>query len=568
MNDVSIVLCGDAGQGIQTVEQLFINIVKKEGFNVFSTKEYMSRVRGGSNSTQLRISTEPVTAYINRIDILIPLSEEAITHLGNRVSKKTIIIGEKNHIKNNKHFKGIEIPFSQYAKEIGNIVFSNTIAVGLLSALCGIDKKTVTEQVENYFSKKKKDLVKNNILAAEKGYAAGEDLVKKRKAKLNISSPPQQYNDIVLNGTQAIGLGALAGGCNFISSYPMSPSTGVLTFLSQQQHNDFDIIVEQAEDEISAINMALGAWYAGARAMVTTSGGGYALMTEGVSLAGMIESPMVIHLAQRPAPATGLPTRTEQADLELALYSSHGEFPKIIFAPGTLQDGFYLTQRAFNLADKYQVPVYILTDQYFVDSYYNIPSLTLESGTNKRYFVKIKKTYKRYEFTKNGISPRGIPGYGDGLVCVDSDEHDEEGRITESMTVRTRMVDKRLRKLKEITKETIPPTLIGNKNYKTLIIGWGSTYHIIKEALKRINRKNISFLHFTQLYPLHSDTVKYLKKAQQTIIVENNATSQFSNLIKRHTGHEINYKILQYNGLPFSVEAVENQIKKISQRYQ
>lgn len=567
MNDISIVLCGEAGQGIQTVEQLFTKIVKKSGFNVFSTKEYMSRVRGGSNSTQLRISTEPVNAYIDRIDILITLSEDAIKHLENRVSKKTIIIGEKNHIKNNKNLKVIEIPFSQHAKEIGNIVFSNTIAVGLLSALCKIDKKVVFEQLENFFSKKKEKLIKNNILAAEKGYDIGYNFVKKGKIRVNISGPKKQNNDILLNGTQAIGLGSLAGGCNFISSYPMSPSTGVLTFLSQQS-NDFDIIVEQAEDEISAINMALGAWYAGARAMVTTSGGGYALMTEGVSLAGMIESPIVIHLGQRPAPATGLPTRTEQADLEHALYSGHGEFPKIIFAPGTLQDGFYLTQKAFNLADKYQVPVYILTDQYFIDSYYNIPSIKFDRISNINYFVKTKKNYKRYELTKNGISPRGIPGYGNGLICVDSDEHDEEGHITESMNIRTKMVDKRLTKLKELIKETIQPTLIGNKNYKTLIIGWGSTYHIIKEALEKINQKNISFLHFNQIYPIHKDALKYLKKAERTIIVENNATSQFSKLIKLQTGYEINHKILQYNGLPFSVETIEKQIKQILQRGQ
>jgi len=562
MNDVSIVLCGEAGQGIQTVEQLFTKIVKKAGFNVFSTKEYMSRVRGGSNSTQLRISTKPVTAYIDRIDILITLSEDAIKHLGNRVSKKTIIIGEKNHIKNNKNYNSIEVPLSKYAKEIGNIVISNTIAVGFLSALCNIDKKVINEQVENFFSKKNKTLVKNNILAAEKGYNIGYDFVKKGKIRITISEPKQQKKGIVLNGTQVIGLGALAGGCNFISSYPMSPSTGVLTFLSQQS-NDFDIIVEQTEDEISAINMALGAWYAGARAMVTTSGGGYALMTEGVSLAGMIESPIVIHLGQRPAPATGLPTRTEQADLEHVLYSGHGEFPKIIFTPGTLQDGFYLTQKAFDLADKYQVPVYILTDQYFLDSYYNIPAIRLDRITNKNYFVKTKKDYKRYKFIKNGISPRGISGYGNGLICVDSDEHDEEGHITESMTIRTKMVDKRLRKIKELMKETVPPKLIGNENYKILIIGWGSTFHIIKEALEKINRKNISFLHFTQIYPIHPDTVKYLKKAKKTIIVENNATSQFSKLIKLHTGYEINHKILQYNGLPFNVETVEKQIKQI-----
>jgi len=302
--------------------------------------------------------------------------------------------------------------------------------------------------------------------------------------------------------------------------------------------------------------------------MVTTSGGGYALMTEGVSLAGMIESPIVIHLAQRPGPATGLPTRTEQSDLEHALYSGHGVFPKIIFAPGTLQEGFYLTQKAFNLADKFQVPVYILTDQYFVDSYNNIPGLHLDRISNRNYFVETKKDYKRYELTNNGISPRGIPGYGNGLICVDSDEHDEEGRITESMNIRTQMVDKRLRKLKEIMKETIPPTLIGDEHYKTLIIGWGSTYHIIKEAIEKIDRKDVSFLHFKQIYPIHPNTINFLKKAEKTIILENNATSQFGKLIKLHTGYEIHHKILQYNGLPFSVETVEKQIKQILQRGQ
>jgi len=560
MKDISIVLCGEAGQGIQTVEQLFTKIVKKAGYNVFSTKEYMSRVRGGNNSTEIRISIEPVRAYIDRIDILIPLSRGAIEHVSKRITKKTIIIGEKNYIKNNKEYEIIEFPFSQLAKEIDNIILSNTVAVGLLSSICHIDKKVVNDQIEKYFIKKNKTVVKKNIQASEKGYETGRNLIKEGKICINISKPSISNNDIVLNGTEAIGLGAIAGGCNFISSYPMSPSTGVLTFLSQHS-KDFDIIAEQAEDEISAINMALGAWYAGARAMVTTSGGGFALMTEGVSLAGMIESPVVIHLGQRPAPATGLPTRTEQGDLFHVLFSSHGEFPKIIFAPGRLQDAFYLTQRAFNLADKHQIPVFILSDQYFVDSYYNFLPSKLENIKKTNYFVKTKKNYKRYKISKNGISPRGIPGYGEGLVCVDSDEHDEEGRITEDMDIRKKMVDKRLRKINEIEKEIIPPVLIGDKNYKFLIIGWGSTYQIIKEAINRIDRTDISFLHFKQVYPLHKDTIKYLTKAKKTIIVENNAVSQFSMLIKLYTGYEIKHKILQYSGLPFSVETVEKQIK-------
>jgi 2-oxoglutarate ferredoxin oxidoreductase subunit alpha len=249
------------------------------------------------------------------------------------------------------------------------------------------------------------------------------------------------------------------------------------------------------------------------------------------------------------------------------LYSSHGEFPKIIFAPGTLQDAFYLTQKAFNLADKFQIPVFILSDQYLIDSYYNIPPFELENIKNTNYYVKTKKNYKRYKILNNGISPRGIPGYGDGLVCVDSDEHDEEGRITEDMDIRKKMVDKRLRKIIEIQKEVLPPVIIGNKNYKILIIGWGSTYHIIKEAINRIDRKDISFLHFKQVYPLHKDTIKYLTKAKKTIIVENNAFSQLSMLIKLYTGYEIKNKILQYSGLPFSVETIEKQIKVLVGRY-
>jgi 2-oxoglutarate ferredoxin oxidoreductase subunit alpha len=562
MEDLSIVLCGEAGQGIQTVEKIFTKIVKKAGFNVFSTKEYMSRVRGGSNSTQIRISTKPVSAYLDRIDIIIPLSQEALEHVKKRISKKTFIIGEDKYIKTSKTLNKIEIPITQLAKSIGNIIYSNTIAVGLLSSICGVNKTILNNTIEQYFKNKKKELVKNNIRAANKGYETCFEHIKKDKIK-KIISPHNKTNDnIIVNGAETIGLGAIAGGCNFISSYPMSPSTGVLTFLSKHSE-EFNIIAEQAEDEISAINMVLGAWYAGARGMVTTSGGGYALMTEGVSLAGMIESPVVIHLGQRPGPATGLPTRTEQGDIDHALYSSHGEFPKIIFSPGTLEDGFYLTQKAFNLADKYQVPVYILTDQYFIDSSYDIQKLDIEKIKNTNHFIKTDEDYKRYKITNNGISPRGIPGYGDGLICVDSDEHDEKGRITENSDIRTKMVNKRLRKLLEIKKEIIPPEIVGEKDYKILVIGWGSTYHIIKEAIEKFGRKDISFLHFKQIFPLHSETIKYLKKAEKVIIIENNATSQFAKLIRQQTGYNIQNKILQYDGLPFSIETIAKKIQKI-----
>ncbi|MDG6218935.1 MAG: 2-oxoacid:acceptor oxidoreductase subunit alpha [Candidatus Thermoplasmatota archaeon] len=562
MSDVSIVLCGEAGQGIQTVELLFSKIVHKQGLYIFSTKEYMSRVRGGSNSTLIRISTRPVKAYNDRIDLFIPLTSEAITHLKERINEDTIIIGDKTILENIKKHKTFEANFKENARSIGNPLLTNVIAVGMLSSLCDIPIKNVQTEITAFFSDKKDEIIKKNITAVQKGYNLGDKLKRDGLRSFNIATSKRKEETILINGTQAIGLGAIAGGCNFISSYPMSPATGVLTFLSKHAE-DFNIIVEQAEDEISAINMALGAWYAGARSLVTTSGGGYALMIEGISLAGMIESPVVVHVAQRPGPATGLPTRTEQADLEHILYSGHGEFPRILYAPGTLEDAFHLTLKAFHLADKYQIPVFVLSDQYFVDSYYQMDMPKTDSIEYKQYFIKTKKDYKRYNLTEDGLSPRGIPGYGEGLLCVDSDEHDQEGCITEDMDTRKKMVEKRLRKTLAFEKEIIPPEFTGSNDYRYLVIGWGSTYHIINEALLRINNKKIGFLHFKQLYPLHKTISEYLNKAETTIIIENNATSQFAKLIKQETGTTIDHHILQYNSLPFSVETIESELRKI-----
>lgn len=295
--------------------------------------------------------------------------------------------------------------------------------------------------------------------------------------------------------------------------------------------------------------------------MVTTSGGGFALMSEGISLSGMTETPIVIHLAQRPGPATGLPTRTEQGDLELALYSGHGDFPRVILAPGTLEDAFTLTQQAFNLAAQFQVPVIILTDQYFMDLYYNFPPFDLSKVEIHKHIVRTSKGYLRYKYTENGVSPRGIPGFGDGLVRADSDEHDEAGFITEDLDgTRVKMVEKRLKRLEAISKESIPPVLLGEKNYETLVIGWGSTFTAIEEALKRLGNNTVAFLHFKQVYPLPSETKAFLEKAKKVIIVENNVTGQFAKLLKLHTGFACENTILKFNGMPFSVEELVQKI--------
>ncbi len=549
--DISILLTGQAGQGIQTVEKMLAGVLGSAGYHVFATKEYMSRVRGGANSTQIRISGERVRACTDSIDILLVLDENSVGRISGRITENTFVVGE---FKEDTAGINEKVGLTLLAKETGNPVFANVIASGIILSMLGIKKEMPEDYLKKVFERKGEEIVGLNIKALEKGYENGERILKSHSLPA-IRLPGEPVKELFISGTDAVGLGAIAGGCSFVASYPMSPSTGVLTFLAGKQ-KEHGIIVEQAEDEISAVNMVLGAWYAGSRGMVTTSGGGFALMEEGVSLAGMTETPIVIHLGQRPAPATGLPTRTEQSDLNLALYAGHGEFPRIIFAPGRIEDAFLLTQRAFNLADKYQIPVFVLTDQYFLDSYYNLPDFTGMKTENEKYITETVNGYKRYQFTETGISPRGVPGYGTGLVRVDSDEHDEDGFITEDMGIRKKMVEKRWKKLTSMKKEILPPEFSGPADFDTLVIGWGSTYHVIKEALDTIGDKKTGFLHFGQVYPLGSEIKKYLTTAKRAVVIENNYSGQFANLIKLETGYEVKNRINKYDGLPFSVEDI------------
>ncbi len=558
--EVSIVLSGEAGQGIQTIESLLTYILKREGYYVFATKEYMSRIRGGSNSTEIRVSSRPVNSFVEKIDILIPLSKNSVTHLGKRVSDNTFIVADNESLKLEMD-NLIDVPLLKIANDLGNPIFANVVAVGVVLGLFGIRIKTIEDYLIETFGQKGKEIVEGNIQAASKGYQIGKELRDKGKIVIDIETNDQLKEDLLLSGTDAVALGALAGGCDSVFAYPMTPGTGVLTAMANFS-KDFDIVVEQAEDEIAAINMALGSWYAGGRAMVTTSDGGFALMEEGVSLAGMIESPVVIHLGQRPAPATGLPTRTAQEALNLVIHAGHGEFPRIVYAPGTLEQAFYLTQKAFNMADKYQVPVFILTDQFFVDSYSNVKKFDLSDIKIEKHFVETDEDYKRYDLSKavKGVSPRGIPNFGKGLIVVDSDEHDEYGHITENLEIRVKMVDKRLKKFEAINDEIISPELVGDEDYEYLIVCWGSNYHVVKEAIESIKDKKIAMLHFSQVFPLDKDAVKYLENAKKVIDVENNATGQFARLFKAETGVSIDSKILKYNGMPFSVEELKIKI--------
>jgi 2-oxoglutarate ferredoxin oxidoreductase subunit alpha len=553
-DDLTIVLAGEAGQGIQTIEAILTSLLKSGGYHIFATKEYMSRVRGGINSTTLRIASRRVAALREKIDLFIPLHREAITHLRGRLTEKTVIIGDQEKI---NYHPMIDVAFMKMAGEMGGSVYANTLAVGLLAGLLKIDREKCRQFIARYFGRKNAEITEKNIAAAQRGFEIGAGLAE--KIVIGIDRDDSLAEELMLTGGEAVALGALAGGCNYLCAYPMSPGTAVLTHMAAYAKS-VDVIVEQVEDEIGVVNMAIAAWYAGARAMVTTSGGGFALMTEGVSLAGMIETPLVVHLAQRPGPATGLPTRTEQGDLNLVLYAGQGEFPRIILAPKNIEEAFFLSQQAFNLADKYQVPVFILTDQYLMDTYYNQPRWKIDHLPVEKHVEQTRSDYRRFRFTDSGISPRGIPGFGEGIVCVDSDEHDEGGYITEDSDVRVKMVQKRLRKAEVVKKVAHLPAFTGTEGYETLIVGWGSTYPALAEALEKIGRPALAHLHFSWLYPLAAETAAYLQKANKVIVVEQNATGQFGQLLKLMTGCPIE-SILKYNGLPFSVEELVTEIR-------
>lgn len=562
--DVSLVLCGAAGQGVQTVEQILVKLAKATGYHVFASREYMSRVRGGNNSTTLRISSLPMRAQVDRIDVLLPLNGGLRPNILDRIDGETTILGDPEELGDElQHWSGqmVHVPLLALAREAGQALFVGSVAAGLLAALLEFPLEDLESYFRRRFGAKSADLAEKNCVAGARGYVEGEALRRSGRLVLDLIADPAVKDAVVVSGTEAVALGALAGGCDFCCGYPMSPATGVLQFLIAQGRR-FGVVTEQAEDEIAAINMAVGASYAGARPLVSTSGGGFALMGEGLSLAGITECPVVVHLAQRPGPATGMATRTEQGDLDLALYAGHGEFPRAIFAPGTLEEAFLCTQRAFAQASKWQVPALVLTDQYLVDLYYDLPPPDLERYASEEFLGETKEGYVRYAYTEGGVSPRGVPGHGEGLVGADSHEHDEEGHVREDFDMRRKMHAKRLKKLDGLSRDALPPTLTGPEDYRQLVVVWGSSRHMAEEALERLGREDTALLSFAQVYPLHASTEGFLARAERVVVLEGNATGQFARLLFLTTARRAEVSLRWWNGLALSVEWAARELER------
>ncbi len=567
--DYSIKIGGEAGQGIQTIGGTLAKVFARAGYHVFTHQDYESRIRGGHNFYQIRLADRPVMSSRERIDIIVAMDKDSISlHEGELNENGVIIYGSDTLRQKYEKPHFLAVPVMKLAVEHGGAkIMANTVAIGSVLGMLGMDLDILIDSFSEIFGKKGAEIITGNINAAKAGH---EFALKNCKSCSFHAGGKGRQPMMLINGSDAIGLGAVASGVKFYSAYPMTPSTGIMNYLAGKEA-EFGIIVEQAEDEIAAINMALGASFAGVRAMTGTSGGGFALMVEGLSLAGITETPAVIVLAQRPGPATGFPTRTEQGDLQFALYAAHGEFPRVILAPGTPEQSFYLTNRAFELTEKYQVPVIILTDQYLADSEWTFDKFDLENIKYSDCRLKgdaLSGTpdYKRHAFTESGVTPLAVPGDSRHLVVTDSDEHDEDGHMVEDAHTRIKMLDKRLfKKMPLITKEIEPPHFYGSNNPEIVLVGWGSTYGLLKESVDMLmETSKIAMLHFSEIYPFPStdkfDYLNILNNATLPICIENNATGQFARLMRAETGYELKHHINKYNGRPFTVDELVKEI--------
>ncbi|MEE8391707.1 MAG: 2-oxoacid:acceptor oxidoreductase subunit alpha [Anaerolineae bacterium] len=583
-NQMTIRIGGEAGHGVESSGAGFCKALARSGLHVFGLPEYYSRIRGGHNFFSIRVSEQPLYSHAEPVHLLLALTEETILrHQDNMVEGGAIVydsaldVSPEQRSGNNVQF--LPIPLSDIAKEkAGTVLARNTTVLGIVAGLTGFDLDFMETVIRQNFARKGQAVVDGNLAAAEAGYQEGRKYAADYPFKLQgiPNAPPR----MVVNGTQAFSLGALAGGCRFVSAYPMTPGSPVLHWMSAHAAQ-YGVATKHTEDEIAAINMAIGAAHVGARALVPTSGGGFALMVEALGLAGITETPVVIYNAQRPGPSTGLPTRQEQADLLFMLYASQGEFPRFLLAPGTHEECFTAGWRAFNLAEKYQTPALVLSDHYLVVS---IRTLELDATNSNRSFdfdaVEIdrgdllttaeldvlEEKYLRYQITDSGVSPRAAPGHPKAVYVATGNEHDERGAITEEPGMRAAQVEKRQRKLIGMTAEMSGPQRYGPQEAEITFVCWGSTYGPLREAVDRLNAERAgwaNFLHFADLWPLPVEAVTAaLQSAQRLIAVEGNVTAQLATLIRANTGQAMDDTILRYDGRAFTPEYILAHVKE------
>ncbi|MBI9085729.1 MAG: 2-oxoacid:acceptor oxidoreductase subunit alpha [Desulfobacterales bacterium] len=549
--DITVKIGGAAGQGIQTVGAILAQACRLGGLQVLAVNDFESRIRGGHSFVQLRISDRPVAAPSRETHLLVAMDDNSVARHGDTLDPRGRILCEAS----NRETEGrtVFLPFTEMAKGVGGRILANTVAAGAALSLLDAPLDLCRKAVAEHFGKTETGRLEKNLAAVEAGHSA---MAAAHAAAWPVPWQSTAPATILMDGARALALGALAGDCRLAAFYPMSPATGIMAHLASLADR-FPLAVEQAEDELAAANMMVGAAFAGVRAMTATSGGGFCLMTEALGLAAMTETPVVIVNAQRPGPATGLPTRTGQGDLLFAIHASQDEFPRFVFAPGSPDQAFAVMQRAFELSDKYQVPAIVLVDQYFNDSLFTIGKW--KSPESVRHYVVADgdmadpAAYRRFEAVPDGVSPRALPCRGQALVVACSDEHREDGHISETIADRNRMVEKRNAKGPAMMGEMTPPERYGDPD-GLMLIGWGSTLGALRESvdLLRADGLTASALHFTDLWPFPADAVKAaLEGARIRVMVEQNGSAQLGRLIREQTGIDHHGAVLKTDGRPF-----------------
>lgn len=559
-------IAGRAGEGISACGYIFGKACARQGLHVFEYGEYPSLIRGGYTSSKVSVGVESVFCQAETTDLLVALNEDALRKSISHLASDGMIILDPDVLNIDLvqdealgKVKVLRLPMVKIAREAtGQSLAADVVSLAACAFILGLEFDHLKKVVAEYFAKKGEQVVKVNLQALD----AGLEFARANWGEMKRTLPKSGKPNLFLTGSEAIGLGALGAGVKYFAAYPMTPTSNLMHFLAGQQE-DYHVVVKHAEDEISAINSCIGASFAGVRSMTASAGGGFALMVEGVSLAAIAEVPLVVVVGGRPGPATGLPTWTSQTDLQYVMHSGHGEFPRIVFTPGNLEESLKLTRLAFILAEKYHTQSYIISDKFLLESRATLSEINPDY-INARYSLAPSPlpqddSYRRFLVNKQGYSPRSIPGQLHGLQLTNSYEHDEYGLATEDAALSRAMVEKRLAKWEGILKEVPPPILLGPKNAPTTLVCWGSTRLVVEEVLRRVNVEGevLNAIHILTMLPFKKEEfVNLASQAKKLIMVEGNALHQGAQHIYSQTGIKIGHHINRYDGRPFYADEV------------
>lgn len=571
LNKISIKAAGPAGAGVFTIGLLLSKFMQKAGLHVVYTTDYPSLIKGGHNTCSVRAEDEEIFSETKNHDVLVAVDKKTIDEDLKDLNHGGILVCDQKLGFESGDYQVISLPLADLVKDIGDR-FKNTVLFGAVLGALTDDKEIIDDAVKSHFKKKPKDVIKDNINAALIGYEATRNICHEKGFGYlgRITKTDNKDRTLFMSGNDAAAVGSIKAGVKFVGEYPMTPSSSFLSYMAAHEL-DHHITTKHTEDELAAINMVIGASACGVRAMTATSGGGFALMNEGIGFAGIAENPLVVFECMRGGPSTGIPTYTDQGDLKFVINSSQGEFPMVVLAPGDVEESFYESFNAFNIADITQTPVIVLLDKHLASSHFTVKrfdtkGLKIDRGKLVPLNNHELKDYKRYRFTKDGISPRCIFGQPGGIYVNSSYEHDETGWTCEDGRNHELMMEKRDMKLKSISKEMLRPKMYGPKDADLTIVGWGSTKGPVLDAIKHLNDDGfkVNYMHFVYINPMDNDFVKeQLESCKDTIILEGNFTAQLRDIIREKTGFYIEKTYLKYDARPFFFQDIYMKIAEM-----